>query len=140
MRLRSAAKLLSLVIPAVGLITIFIFLTPAQSPGRQEKPKRPWLDKSLSPDKRADLVIKEVTLDEKISLLHGSGWTATWEGPESLPARSLGGAGFIPGIPRLGVPDLQLSDAAVGVTRRLCPQAFPRHRVGTFTSRTTMER
>ena len=38
--------------------------------------------------------------------------------PESGPAfASLGGAGFIPGIPRLGIPDLQMADAAVGVTR-----------------------
>jgi beta-glucosidase len=117
MRLRSAAKLLSLVILAVGLITIFIFLTPAQSPGRQEKPKSPWLDKSLSPDKRAELVIRGMTLDEKISLLHGGGWALILGGPESLPARSLGGAGFIPGIPRLDIPDLQMSDAAVGVAR-----------------------
>jgi hypothetical protein len=33
----------------------------------------PWSDASLSPDLRADLVIKEMTLDEKISFLHGVG-------------------------------------------------------------------
>src|SRR5262249_20178169 len=32
-------------------------------------------------------------------------------------ARSNGGAGFVPGIPRLGIPDLNLADASSGVTR-----------------------
>ena len=81
-------------------------------------PKGPWDNKSLSPDQRADLVIGQMTLDEKIQLLHGMGWRALFGTPESGPAvRSLGGAGFIPGIPRLGIPDLQMSDAAVGVAR-----------------------
>ena len=61
--------------------------------------KGPWLDKSLSPDKRADLLIEQMTLDEKIALVHGSGRT---EPPG--PAQWLGGAGFVPGIPRLGNP------------------------------------
>ena len=34
---------------------------------------RPWMNASLSPDERAALVLKEMTLDEKISLLHGTG-------------------------------------------------------------------
>src|SRR5271157_733199 len=35
--------------------------------------KGPWMDKSLSADQRADLLIGQMTLEEKISLLHGSG-------------------------------------------------------------------
>ena len=38
------------------------------------QPARPWLDASLSPDVRADLVLKEMTLDEKIQLVHGIDW------------------------------------------------------------------
>jgi beta-glucosidase len=76
------------------------------------------MDKSLSPDRRAELLVEQMTLEEKISLLHGSGWGDLIGPPGSpLPARSLGGAGFIPGIPRLGMPDLEMADAAVGVTR-----------------------
>jgi beta-glucosidase len=75
------------------------------------------MDKTLSPDQRADLLVKALTLDEKISLLHGNGWGEILAGPDKMPARSLGGAGFIPGIPRLGIPDQQMADAAVGVTR-----------------------
>jgi len=90
----------------------------AQFPQQPPAPKGPWQDKSLTPDQRADLVIQQMTLDEKIQLLHGLGWRALFSGGDSGPAvRSLGGAGFIPGIPRLGIPDLQMSDAAVGVAR-----------------------
>jgi beta-glucosidase len=76
------------------------------------------MDKSLSPDRRAELLIGQMTLDEKISLLHGAGRKVFFRFPGSQRAPgTLGGAGFIPGIPRLGVPDLQMADAAVGVTR-----------------------
>ncbi|MBV9746953.1 MAG: glycoside hydrolase family 3 C-terminal domain-containing protein, partial [Acidobacteriia bacterium] len=68
-----------------------------------------WMDKTLSPDRRADLVIQQMTLDEKILLVHGAG------GFEAAGPRSNGGAGMISGIPRLGLPDVQLADSAVGV-------------------------
>ncbi len=67
------------------------------------------MDKSLSPDKRADLVLEQMTLDEKIQLVHGVGRL------EESGVRSNGGAGMIEGVPRLGLPDLQLADSAVGV-------------------------
>jgi beta-glucosidase len=89
---------------------------PAQLGPPSAKVKGPWMDTSLSPDKRADLVIAQLTLDEKISLLHGSGWKMLFSSPASMDPKSLGNAGFIPGIPRLGIPDLQMADAAVGVT------------------------
>jgi beta-glucosidase len=67
------------------------------------------MNKDLTPDQRADLVLEQMTLDEKITLVHGTGgFTAS--GP-----RSNGGAGVIEGIPHLGLPDLQLADSAVGV-------------------------
>ena len=77
--------------------------------------QRPWMDTSLSPDQRADLVLKVLTLDEKIGLLHGNGMRG-WAGP---PHRNEllgnGGAGFVLGVPRLGIPMIQMSDAAYGV-------------------------
>ena len=75
------------------------------------------MDKSLSPDRRAELVVAQMTFAEKLSLVHGGGWDSNFGSPNGALSRSLGGAGFIPGIPRLGVPDLQMADAAVGVTR-----------------------
>ena len=35
--------------------------------------QQPWMNSQLSPDVRADLILKELTLDEKIDLLHGNG-------------------------------------------------------------------
>jgi beta-glucosidase len=70
--------------------------------------KGPWLDKSLSPDKRADLVIEKLTLDEKITLVHGVAGKLAQQ-------HSLGGAGYVPGIPRLGLPSLQMTDGRSGV-------------------------
>jgi beta-glucosidase len=90
----------------------------AQFPGMTAPKHFAWSDKSLSPDARADMVIKEMTLDEKIQLLHGPGWGSIMSGaPESGPlTRAISVLGFIPGIPRLGVPDLQMTDCVVGVS------------------------
>ena len=66
------------------------------------------MDKSLSPDKRADLLIEKMTLDEKLVFVHGNAGSLA-------RLRSLGGAGFVPGIPRLGIPDLQMTDGRSGV-------------------------
>jgi beta-glucosidase len=79
------------------------------------------MERSLSPDKRADLVIEQLTLDEKIGLVHGAGFAGFGPPPDpataAVLARSNGGAGFVPGIPRLGIPDLNLADSSSGVTR-----------------------
>jgi beta-glucosidase len=92
-------------------------LSQGQSGPQKREPKGPWENKSLSPDERADLVIGKMTLDEKIQLLHGLGWEVLFGAPpESGPGtRAIRPSGFIPGLPRLGIPDLQITDAAVGV-------------------------
>src|SRR5258708_33504467 len=92
-------------------------LSSGQSAPQKQEPKGPWENRSLSPDERADLVIEKMTLDEKIQLLHGLGWeTLFGPPPESgQGTRAIRPSGFIPGIPRLGIPDLQMTDAAVGV-------------------------
>ncbi len=76
---------------------------------------QPWMNSSLSPEERAELVLKQMTLDEKIALLHGNGMqhAPQWQMP--LTHLSNGGAGFVEGIKRLGIPPLFLSDAAYGV-------------------------
>ena len=85
-------------------------MTRAQS-GKQKH--FPWSDTSLSADKRADMVLKEMSLDEKLSLLHGHGMPSNSAGP----TESNGGAGYSNGIPRLGIPAIQMADSAYGVTR-----------------------
>jgi beta-glucosidase len=74
----------------------------------------PWMDSSLQPDQRADLVLKEMTLDEKIDLVHGEGMPG-WGKPRPNAYLGNGGAGFVLGVPRLGIPMIQMSDAAYGV-------------------------
>ncbi len=73
-----------------------------------------WMDKSLNPDQRADLVLKEMTLEEKIGMLHGEGM-AGWGKPNAFAYLGNGGAGFTLGVERLGIPIIQMSDAAYGV-------------------------
>ncbi len=85
----------------------------AQLPWMQKPKHFAWSDASLSPDSRADLVIKEMTLDEKISLLHGQGMPFF----SDAPSESNGGAGYTNAIPRLGIPAIQMADSAYGVTR-----------------------
>ncbi len=80
--------------------------TPAQN--------QPWMDRSLSPDQRADMVLKQLTLDEKIDLVHGEGMPG-WGKPRPNAYLGNGGAGFVLGVPRLGIPIIQMSDAAYGV-------------------------
>ena len=80
----------------------------------QSTPTGPWMNQSLSPDERADLVLKEMTLDEKIALLHGVGMP-TDEPVTPENAASNRGVGYAVGVPRLGIPGIDMSDAAYGV-------------------------
>jgi len=75
----------------------------------------PWMNRNLTPDRRADMVLQQMTLDEKIGLLHGQGMLG-WAG-KPMPNANLsnGGAGFVLGVPRLGIPLIQMDDAAYGV-------------------------
>ncbi len=79
---------------------------------------RPWMDKSLPPERRAELVLGQMTLDEKIGMLHGEGmhgWRNISPAIQAVQAQGNGGAGFVLGVPRLGIPAIQMSDAAYGV-------------------------
>src|ERR1700677_1954322 len=99
-------------------IAIFIFGSSwspafAQDNARAKTPQ-PWMNTGLTPDERASLVLRQMTLDEKISLLHGTGLEGL--SPMSpLAVKSNGGAGYVVGIPHLGIPGIQMSDAAYGV-------------------------
>ena len=71
-----------------------------------------WMNTSLSPDERAALLVAELTLDEMISLVHGP-MPNLMPTPPTDCAR---GAGYIAGVPRLGIPALNETDASLGVT------------------------
>ncbi|MDV5144243.1 glycoside hydrolase family 3 C-terminal domain-containing protein [Streptomyces sp. SBC-4] len=66
------------------------------------------------PAGRVDDLLARLTLDEKVSLLHG----ATDPG-------SLGQAGHVPGVPRLGIPPLRLADGPAGIRVRRTATALP---------------
>jgi beta-glucosidase len=122
-RLRSGASatigfsvLAACAVAILGLATTVF--AQHRMPGQPVKEDRnhPWMNASLSPDERAAMVLKELTLDEKIDLLHGMGmpgWPREVQHPE--PELGNGGAGFVLGVPRLGIPFIQMSDAAYGV-------------------------
>ncbi|MFZ0745346.1 MAG: glycoside hydrolase family 3 C-terminal domain-containing protein [Terracidiphilus sp.] len=78
--------------------------------------QRPWMNRSLSPQQRADLLIKQMTLDEKIVMMHGvnamKGTVDTgfdWAVPPNEYV------GLVPPIRRLGIPPLTLADGRAGV-------------------------
>jgi beta-glucosidase len=117
-RFFAASVVLVLATAALGLLAVGTTVFQHRMHGRQEKVDRnhPWMNASLSPDRRAEMVLKEMTLDEKIGLLHGMGmpgWPRDIQDPQ--PELGNGGAGFVLGVPRLGIPIIQMSDAAYGV-------------------------
>lgn len=94
----------------------WIAVLPGHAQDPSPKSNAPWMNKNLTPDERAGLVLKQLTLDEKISLLHGTGQPG-FGPPNPQGAHSNGGAGYVVGIPRLGIPGIQMADAAYGVTK-----------------------
>jgi beta-glucosidase len=56
---------------------------------------------------RVDKLLSQMTLEEKIALLHG--------GTEASPS-GVGQAGTWPGLPRLGIPSLRLTDGPPGIS------------------------
>ena len=103
-------------VSACALLSIFCLSVAGSAQRRQAPPAPtgPWMNTSLSPDERADLVLKEMTLDEKVALLHGVGMpTDDAVTPENAPSNR--GVGYAVGVPRLGIPGIDMSDAAYGV-------------------------
>lgn len=87
---------------------------PAPKLDEAQIKKLPWMNANLSPDERAAMVLKEMTPDEKIALVHGQGMPG-WGPPRPNAHLGNGGAGFVLAIERLGIPFIQMSDAAYGV-------------------------
>ncbi|WP_121170365.1 beta-glucosidase family protein [Kushneria sinocarnis] len=100
-----------------ALLSLPLHAEPLKSAPPPEQ--APWLDPELSPDRRAELVMARMTPAEKQLLLYG-----TFAGPEGQsphpapprPQQAVGSAGYVPGVPRLGIPAQQQTDAGLGVT------------------------
>ena len=113
-------------------LTGVVFTAAAQSqaqniPDKQQLASKPWMNTKLSAEERTRLVLKEMTMDEKLSLLMGYfGTDAPWKNftrpVESYPQS----AGFVYGVPRLGIPHLWQADAGVGVASQGGPNVRER--------------
>jgi beta-glucosidase len=97
----------------VGFALVSLSSLPAHAQTKPDTSKMPWMNKALSPDERADLVLGQMTLDEKIRMVHGTGWGVLRAG-DPVPAKSNFAAGYMEGIDRLGIPGIDLADSAVG--------------------------
>ncbi len=85
---------------------------------------QPWMNARLSAGERAGLVVKEMTLDEKLKLVFGYLGGDMESKKTTRPAESLNqSAGFIYGVPRLGIPHLFETDAGLGVASQAGPNA-----------------
>lgn len=80
----------------------------------------PWMNTSLSPQARAQLLVSAMTLDQKIEQLAGQ------PGPiPELPACG-NGSRHVPGIPALDIPTFRITNGPVGIGQSDCspqPQA-----------------
>src|SRR3954451_10235234 len=75
--------------------------TAAQAQG----PACPWMDAKKSPNERAQMLVKAMSIDDEIAMVH-----------QSAPIWShYGAAGYVAGNPSLCIPDLVLNDAGQGV-------------------------
>ena len=63
---------------------------------------------------RVDKLLSEMTLEEKMALIRGD---------SEPPATNQGQAGYLPGVPRLGIPPIRMSDGPPGVLTRQPSQA-----------------
>src|SRR3954447_9163530 len=97
-------------------------------------PTPPWLDPKLAPEARAHAAVAVMTLDEKVTLIFGfsdQALTDVSKVPDEIVSPELkayvvthlvkGSAGFVPGVPRLGIPDQTQTDASIGVRNSFIP-------------------
>ncbi len=68
---------------------------------------QPWMNKTLAYEQRANLLLHAMTLDEKITMVHGV---------DPLPSKEY--VGFVPANPRLSIPAIRLADGRAGVGNR----------------------
>jgi len=72
---------------------------------------QPWMNPKLSPDRRADLLVDQMTEPEQLSLVVTEIAQLMRIRPAGVPTS----AGYLPGIERLGIPPLFESDASLGI-------------------------
>jgi beta-glucosidase len=106
-----------------ALAAAFPLFAAAQVPA--EPTQKPWLDRSLSADQRAQLAVKAMTQQEKLV------WVMSYFGNDfgkgkKIPEALVQSAGYVPGTPRLGLPALFETDAGLGVASQSGPNVRER--------------
>jgi beta-glucosidase len=82
----------------------------------------PWMNTKLGADERAGLVLREMTLDEKLKLVFGYFGADQEQNKFKRPQPSHDqSAGFVYGVPRLSIPNLWETDAGLGVASQAGP-------------------
>jgi len=77
---------------------------------------QPWMKASLSPEQRVALLLPQMTRDEKLTLVFGYfGTDFSFRNYKAPVEARAGSAGYVPGIPRLGIPAQWQTDAGIGV-------------------------
>lgn len=116
---RSTALALAAVL---GLPLLAVAGSSAAAPGPcGSVSTRPWCDRDLPPDRRAGLLLKAMTLDEKLGLMAGDdafGSLATDKDPNAHE-------GTVNGIPRLGVPTVVMAGGGPAGIRQGPGTALP---------------
>jgi beta-glucosidase len=98
-----------------SLLAAIIGIVSGAKAGGARYADGPWMNPKLPPEDRAELVLKQLTLEEKLALLHGNGMAHAPQWQMPLTHLANGGAGYVEGVKRLGIPPLFISDAAYGV-------------------------
>jgi len=97
----------------------------AQTPAAAAAPAaQPWLDPRLDADTRADLVVKAMTQDEKLTLVFGYFGADMKPKYTRIEGSLPGSAGYVKGIPRLGIPEQWETDAGIGVATQGSAKEF----------------
>ena len=68
---------------------------------------------------RADALVRAMTREEKLSLVHGYFPPMANKTPGAPLDQMIPSAGYVPGVPRLGIPALRESDASLGVANQI---------------------
>lgn len=105
MRLGRIAAGVALLAGVVWTVPLAVFPSGHQA-GATPSSCGQWMVRSQTPDQRAGELLKAMTLDQKLQMVHQEYADAVG---------SYGAAGYVPGIPSLCVPALVLNDAGSGL-------------------------
>ncbi|ATC24752.1 beta-glucosidase [Caulobacter vibrioides] len=111
----SALRILCRTTAAVALLA-FLPMSGAVAQVMPTKDSAPLTARPSDPAwVRADALVKQMTLDEKITYLHGLFPPMAKPAPTDM----IPSAGYVPGVPRLNIPTLRESDASLGVANQV---------------------